>query len=127
VNHRSQLQSEKRKPSEYMATNIYIGASFMAPLEVKDAVHNGYTRNVMWGREYGHIEGIFVVTDDDNPATNPGRMSMRYAFASAPTDEIGNMVGGNAIDFHKLNRTKLMNIAPQIGGTLAGRIEDAHQ
>ena len=123
VNHRSQLQSEmKRKPSEYMATNVYIGASFIAPFEVKDAVHNGYTRNVMWGREYGHIEGIFVVTDDDNPATNPGRMSMRYAFASAPPDDISNMVGGNAIDFYKLDRTKLMKIASQIGAPSLGEL-----
>jgi predicted TIM-barrel fold metal-dependent hydrolase len=116
VNHRGQLKSEvKRKPSEYMASNVHIGASFMAPFEAEDAVRNGYTGNVMWGRDYGHIEGTFVVTEDKNPETNPTRLSMRYAYAkTTPPADIRRMVSDNAIDFYKLDRSKLAAIAEKI-------------
>lgn len=115
INHRAQLMSEvKRKPSEYMATNVYIGASFIAPFETEDALRNGYTDNVMWGRDYGHIEGTFVVTDDDDVATNPGRQSMRYGLAKAPPQEIRKMVSDNAIDFYKLDRARLTAIAKKL-------------
>lgn len=115
VNHYGQLKDVvKRKPSEYMKTNVYIGASFIAPFEVADAVKNGYTDNVMWGRDYGHIEGTFVVTDDDNPETNPGRLSMRYAFAGTAPATISKIVGENAIDFYGLDRNKLAAIAAKI-------------
>jgi predicted TIM-barrel fold metal-dependent hydrolase len=122
VNHRGQMMSVvKRKPSEYMRTNVYIGASFMAPFETEDALRNGYTDNVMWGRDYGHIEGTFVVTDDDDPVTNPGRLSMRYGYAKAPATEIRKMVSDNAIDFYKLDREKLTAIARKMKAPLTLR------
>ena len=115
ANHRGQMMDVvKRKPSEYMASNVFIGASFLAPFEAQDAVANGYTANVMWGRDYGHIEGTFVVTESDDPASNPGRQSMRYAFADVPHDDIRKMVSGTAIGFYGLDGAKLQKIADEI-------------
>jgi Amidohydrolase len=114
-NHRSQLNSEvKRRPSEYMKTNIFIGASFIVPFEAEDAVANEYTPNVMWGRDYGHIEGTFVVTADDNPATNPGRLAMRHGMSGVPPVDIRQIMSDTAIDFYGLDRGKLQAIAERI-------------
>lgn len=115
MNHRAQLLSQvKRKPSEYMASNVFIGGSFLAPFEAEDAVRNGYTDNVMWGRDYGHIEGTFVVTEDDDPETNPSRLSMRYAFANIPPADVRKMTCDVAVAFYGLDVVKLTKIAQQI-------------
>jgi len=115
LTHRFQLKRVMpRKPSDYCRSNVYIGASFIAPFEADDAVRNGYVDNVMWGRDYGHIEGTFVPTEDDDPKTNPSRLSMRYAFAKIPPGDIRKMVSDTGINFYDLNREELSTIARRI-------------
>ena len=48
-----------RLPSEYCATNVSIGASFLARFEARAAVTRGYAGNVLWGSDYPHMEGTF--------------------------------------------------------------------
>ena len=45
-----------RPPSEYLHDHVFIGASFMAPFEARAAIEEGYVDNVMWGRDYPHVE-----------------------------------------------------------------------
>jgi predicted TIM-barrel fold metal-dependent hydrolase len=116
LGHRQQFKPViKRKPSEYMADNCFIGASFLAPFEAEDAVAHGYTGNVLWGRDYGHIEGTFVVPGAADPATNLTRLSMRYALANVPPADIRKMVSENAIDFMGLDADKMAAISARIG------------
>jgi predicted TIM-barrel fold metal-dependent hydrolase len=104
----------KRKPSEYARDNIFIGASFMAPFEAKDAVDNGYVDNMIWGRDYPHIEGTYIASDDDDIDNNTTRLSMRYAFSSLPKEAIRKMAGKNGIRAYGLDATKLLAVANRI-------------
>ncbi|MDB6062527.1 MAG: amidohydrolase 2 [Verrucomicrobiaceae bacterium] len=113
--HRGQLKHLSRKPSEYMASNVYIGGSFLAPFEAADAVQHAYTGNVMWGRDYGHIEGTFVPTVDIDPATNPSRLSLRHAFSNIPAAAIQQMASDNALEVYQLDRAELTRVAKSIG------------
>ena len=116
LGHRQQFKPViKRKPSEYMADNIFIGASFLAPFEAEDAVAHCYTSNVLWGRDYGHIEGTFVVDGAEDPATNLTRLSMRYGLANVPPGDIRKMVSENSIDFMGLDAVKITKIYARIG------------
>ncbi|MGH7855824.1 MAG: amidohydrolase family protein, partial [Candidatus Binatia bacterium] len=104
-----------RKPSEYCRTNVFIGASFAARFGAEDAVRNGYSGNFIWGRDYPHIEGTFIHTDDDDPATNPTRLSQRYTFCNLPPAEIPKMVGLNGIRAYGLDGAELATVATKIG------------
>ena len=108
--------SMPRKPSEYMSSNVFIGGSFFAPFEARDAVNNAYVDNVMWGRDYGHIEGTFVPgPENDDVQSNLTRLSMRYAFADQSHEVTRKMVSDNAIAFYNLDRGRLDLIAQKIG------------
>jgi predicted TIM-barrel fold metal-dependent hydrolase len=103
-----------RKPSEYCASNVFIGASFIAPFEAEDAARNGYVDNVIWGRDYLHIEGTFQPTSDHDPNTNPTRLSLRYALAKQSPGDIRKIVSDNGIRFFGLDRKALTGIAERI-------------
>jgi predicted TIM-barrel fold metal-dependent hydrolase len=49
-----------RKPSDYMNGNVFLGASFASPFEVRQAVEHGFSSQVMWGSDYPHVEGTYV-------------------------------------------------------------------
>jgi predicted TIM-barrel fold metal-dependent hydrolase len=47
-----------RRPSDYMAGNVYFGASFASPFEVEQAVLHGLDGHLLWGRlsaPRGHV------------------------------------------------------------------------
>ena len=48
-----------RRPSEYCASNVFVGASFLAPFEAARAVDEGYASQLLWGSDYPHIEGTW--------------------------------------------------------------------
>ena len=52
------------RPSEYVRRNVFLGASFISQWQAQDAVAEGYVDNVLWGRDYPHVEGVFQATRD---------------------------------------------------------------
>src|SRR3954466_2320028 len=83
-----------RKASEYAATNVWHGATFMSRPEAEAAVANGYWTNVLWGTDYPHIEGTWQVGDDKEDQT---RLSLRHSFAGLPLDAVRGIVGENGM------------------------------
>lgn len=103
-----------KRPSEYFMNNVFVGASFIAPFEVADAVEHGYSANLFWGRDYPHPEGTwkFSESPDDTPMTH---LSLRHAFAGAPETEFRALVGTNAVRIYGLDGDALHAIADTIG------------
>ena len=60
-----------RRPSEYCESNVFVGASFLAPFEAARAVEEGYASQLLWGSDYPHIEGTwqYAADDDAEPIT----------------------------------------------------------
>jgi predicted TIM-barrel fold metal-dependent hydrolase len=102
-----------RKPSEYMATNVFFGASFAAPFEVKQAIADGVDSQLMWGSDYPHPEGTFL-----NPAEtglpSVTRLSLRNTFCDIPIDKAASMLGANAADVFGLDLGILSAVAREI-------------
>src|SRR5438477_9847499 len=73
-----------RRPSEYAAANVFVGASFMAAFEAERAVAEGYASQLIWGSDYPHIESTWQNVDgDDEPIT---RLALRNTFCHVPAD-----------------------------------------
>ena len=103
-----------RRPSEYMAQNVFYGASFASSFEVEEAVSHGLDSQLMWGSDYPHIEGTFVYQDGaDMPSVT--RLSLRNTFCGVAPAETLRMVGQNAIDVYNLDAAALQEIAVEIG------------
>jgi predicted TIM-barrel fold metal-dependent hydrolase len=103
-----------RRPSEYAGTNVFIGASFLAPFEAADAVRSGYVDRVMWGSDYPHMEGTYQFVDDP-AAPSVSVASMRWSFAGLEPADVAAMVGSTAIDVFGLDRARLADVALRIG------------
>jgi predicted TIM-barrel fold metal-dependent hydrolase len=105
-----------RKPSEYMASNVFVGASFCSRHEAHRAVEHRYAGNVLWGSDYPHVEGTFV-NPDGSGMPSVTRLALRNTFNDVPMDTVSAMVGGTAIDVFGLDRAALQKIADDIGPT----------
>ena len=106
-----------KKPSEYMRSNVFIGASFMPPGEVKHAQEGGYVEKVIWGRDYPHGEGTYRFPD--GPESLPmSKDYMRWAFAECSAAEIRMMLGETGIRAYRLDHEYLSGVAAEIGPTL---------
>lgn len=103
-----------RRPSEYMARNLFLGASFASPYEVQQATEHGLGSQVLWGSDYPHLEGTFVYSKG-HELPSVTRLALRHTFSRTPASDIRRMVGENAIDLYKLDRAALQKIAVKIG------------
>lgn len=94
----------KRSPSEYWATNCYIGGSMLAPYEVatRDVVG---VHNLCWGSDYPHSEATWPHT----------MLSLRNTFWSIPESDTRAILGENAMRVFNLDESKLRPIADRIG------------
>lgn len=102
-----------RRPSEYMASNVFFGASFASPFEVEQAVLHGLDSQLLWGSDYPHLEGTFVYREGhDMPSVT--RLSLRNTFCGVPAAETLRMVGKNAIEIYDLDAVALQKIAREI-------------
>ena len=111
---RALLEQVPRRPSEYMAENVYYGASFASPHEVAEAVAHGLESQLLWGSDYPHLEGTFVYPDGrDMPSVT--RLALRNTFCDVPPEATARMVGQNAIDIYGLDGDALRAIAADIG------------
>ena len=107
------LDQVPRRPSEYMARNVYVGASFASPFEVEEAVTNGLASQLLWGSDYPHLEGTFVYREgEDLPSVT--RLALRNTFCTIGDEDTVRMVGENAIDVYGLDRAALRDVAATI-------------
>jgi predicted TIM-barrel fold metal-dependent hydrolase len=107
------LAQVPKRPSEYMASNVFFGASFASAHEVREAVSHGIESQLMWGSDYPHIEGTFVYPDGgDLPSVT--RLALRNTFCDVPPAETLRMVGQNAIEVYGLDARELQRIARDI-------------
>lgn len=108
------LSQVPKRPSDYMATNVYFGASFASPFEVEQVVAQGLQSQLLWGSDYPHLEGTFVYRDGrDLPSVT--RLSLRNTFCDVDPEDTRRMVGQNAIDVYGLDADVLRSIASRIG------------
>jgi len=107
------LAQVPRPPSEYMARNVFFGASFASPFEVEQAVLHGLGSQLLWGSDYPHLEGTFVYPEErDVPSVT--RLALRNTFCDVPAAETVRMVGANAIDVYGLDAYALEAVARDI-------------
>jgi predicted TIM-barrel fold metal-dependent hydrolase len=108
------LEQVPRRPSEYMASNVFYGASFASPFEVTQAVAHGLDSQLLWGSDYPHLEGTFVYREGrDMPSVT--RLALRNTFCGIPRAETLRMVGQNAIEIYNLDARRLQATAAEIG------------
>lgn len=100
-------------PSEYMRTNVYLGASFPSTFLAQEACREGYAANVLWGRDYPHVEGTFHVepTGDGETIT---RLSLRHVLSQVPPREARLIAGDNAVRAFGLDGDALAAVAARI-------------
>jgi hypothetical protein len=99
-----------------MTGNVYVGASFMPPGEVREALVDDYWTNVVWGRDYPHGEGTYKFPEHaDEPSMT--RRYLRWAFADCPIDKTRAMLGENGMRAYHLEREKLAAVAARVGPT----------
>jgi len=101
------LATLSRRPSEYFATNCYLGASFITGTEV-DRRHDIGVDRIMWGADMPHLEGTYPYS----------REALRAAFAGVPADEVRLMVGGTAAAVYSFDLDALQSVAEAIGPTV---------
>jgi predicted TIM-barrel fold metal-dependent hydrolase len=120
-----------KRPSEYLHSNVFVGASFLANFEAVKAVNEGYAANLMWGSDYPHGEGTYryPAKDGDEPVTH---LALRCTFAgvthpsppfeglpdpvTAPVapEQIPGIVGANAVRVYGLDADELSAVAARI-------------
>jgi predicted TIM-barrel fold metal-dependent hydrolase len=96
-----------RRPSEYFAQSVYIGASFLSrkEAEMRDRIGRDH---LMWGSDYPHTEGTWPWT----------LASIRKTFAGLPLEDVRMMLGENAIRCYRLDPQQLAEVAARIGPTI---------
>ena len=93
-----------RRPSEYWATNCWVGASFMNREDAVDRHLIGVDR-IMWGSDFPHEEGTYPFT----------REALANTYSGMDPDEVARMVGGNAAHVYGFDLDRLDRIAAKIG------------
>ncbi|MCH7788618.1 MAG: amidohydrolase family protein [Acidobacteria bacterium] len=102
-----------KPPSEYAASNVFIGASFLSAEMAEDAWRHGYDDNVVWGSDYPHVEGTFVHLDD-RAAEPITQLSLRNALSNVPAESAVKMVGLNGVRAYGLDHDELVAVAQRI-------------
>jgi predicted TIM-barrel fold metal-dependent hydrolase len=96
-----------KPPSEYFATNCYVGASFMSrgECEMRDRIG---TDRLMWGSDYPHTEGVWPWVPQ----------ALRWTFAGVDEPDLRLMLGGNAAACYGFDVGHLEHCAAEIGPTV---------
>lgn len=104
----SDLTPLRSKPSEYWATNCYVGATFMRPTEVRQRYEIGVDR-IMWGQDYPHPESTFPHS----------HAALRHTFHDVPVDEVRKMVSSTAAQVFGFDLGALAPLAAEFGPSVA--------
>lgn len=110
---------KKGLPSAYFPANIYMGASFMSPAQAVEASGNGYAGNVIWGRDYPHMEGAHQAGDFAEPVH---LVALRNVMSRVPRQDAVNMAGRNGVRAMGLDGDYLATVAARIGAPTAERL-----
>jgi predicted TIM-barrel fold metal-dependent hydrolase len=110
-------------PSEYLRDHVFIGASFMAPFEAKAAVAEGYVDNVMWGRDYPHVEGTWQPASERDER-NMTLCSLRYCYSQVAPEHVKAMVSDNGMRILGLDGHALGKVAQRIGSPTLEQISE---
>jgi predicted TIM-barrel fold metal-dependent hydrolase len=96
-----------KSPSQYWASNCYVGASFMSRGEcaVRDRI--GVDR-ILWGADYPHIEGTWPHT----------LAAMRDAFNGCSADEVRTMTSTTAAHVYGFDLERLRPVAERVSPRL---------
>jgi predicted TIM-barrel fold metal-dependent hydrolase len=95
-----------RKPSEYLGTNVFLGASTPTRHEVSTRARVG-VRTILWGNDFPHPEGTWPHT----------RESIREVFHDVPVDETAQMLGLTAAEVYRFDVDELAATVDRIGPT----------
>jgi predicted TIM-barrel fold metal-dependent hydrolase len=121
------MRQVPQQPSDYLARQVYIGASFLSRAEADDALVHGYLDRLMWGADYPHMEGTFQYpgTDDFTGQPSYTRLSLRFALAGFDEDTVRAVVGGTAMSVYGLDATALAAVAAAIGAPTFAEISES--
>lgn len=97
----------QRKPSEYLGTNVFLGASTPSRYEISIR-HRLGVRTLMWGNDFPHPEGTWPHT----------RQSIHDVFHDVPVDEARQILGLTAAEVYRFDIDKLAATVARIGPTL---------
>ena len=95
-----------RRPSEYFATNCYVGASFPTPSDAALFRSIGLDR-IMWGSDYPHHESTYPFT----------RESLRLSFHDFTPAELQAILGHTAAEVYGFDMRALALLAAEHGPT----------
>jgi len=112
-----------KKPSEYCATNVYIGGSYMAPFEAEMAIDEGYVQNIMWGSDYPHAEGTYQYPEVADSETMT-HVALRFTFSGIDPAATKAMLGDNAIRCYELDESALQEVAARISAPTAAELSE---
>lgn len=93
----------ERAPSEYFATNCFLG-SFFTQDDVANRHEIGLGK-MMWGADFPHHEGTYPYTDH----------ALRANFSSVSEDEVRAMTSENSAKVYDFDYQKLEEVAERIG------------
>ena len=96
----------ERLPSEYLGTNVFIGASTMSREEIRRRHRNGIDA-LMWGTDYPHPEGSWPHTVE----------RLETDFRDVSIEDTRRLLGLNAIECYDLDVAGLAEIAGRVGPT----------
>ena len=105
-------------PSEYTATNVWMGNSFQSRQEAVAAIGIGKEDRFLWGSDYPHAEGTFFFSEDPDqyPRT---RLALANTYHDLPIDKVRLLVGSNALNaYRRLDQAALNKVAQRIGVTV---------
>jgi predicted TIM-barrel fold metal-dependent hydrolase len=110
------MEQVPRRPSEYLRTNVFIGASFLSRDEARVASDSGYADRLMWGADYPHMEGTFQYPGIEDYTGQPSytRMSLRFALAGTDEPTLRAIVGETAASVYGLDLGELQRVADAI-------------
>ena len=95
--------------------------------QAEDARTHGYLGNLLWGRDYPHVEGTFHPPDD--PRAEPmTQVALRHVLSVVPPEDRAMVAGETLVKVFGLDRDKLARVAASIGAPSAdalGRAPDA--
>jgi predicted TIM-barrel fold metal-dependent hydrolase len=98
----------QKKPSEYWATNCWLGSSFMTRGDADDREAVGVDK-IMWGSDFPHDEGTFPHSAE----------ALAHTYAGIDPTEVARMVGANAADVYGFDLAALQPVADRIGPEVA--------
>lgn len=96
----------ERRPSEYLGTNVFLGASTPTSEEIAARARVGVS-SLLWGNDFPHPEGTWPHT----------RQSIHDVFHDVPPDETAEILGATAAEVYRFDVDKLADTVERIGPT----------